>query len=186
MEKDFLSALKKHIDSGVIEPELQKITKAQIHNFGENMKGINEFIGAIQTLNVNLTKIKNLSEKIEWINELLRQEENANTIAMLNMQKNAHIANIRYVIEGATFLGVRLFNADLSCAVEGSVFSMQTGNPLESGDMLIYCNEKLGEIEILVRQLNEKLNGDKDESLESAESANADEILRKNPFAGMA
>ena len=79
MEKDILATLKKHIDSGAIEPTPKEVSRAQIHTFGENMKGINEFIGAVQMLSLNLNKIKNLSEKIEWINDLLSQESNENT-----------------------------------------------------------------------------------------------------------
>lgn len=166
---DFLATLQKHIDSGVIEAVPSKITKAQIHNFGESMKGINEFIGAVQVLSANLGKIKNLSEKIEWINELLRNEKNENTITMLNMQKSTHSANIKYVVDGTKFIGVELFGTNLSCAVNGSTFSISVENPLNAGDMSGFCAQKISEIDALLKTLNYALNHNDAES--SADSA---------------
>lgn len=167
-DSNFLESLKKHIDSGIIEPMPRTITKAQIHNFGENMKGINEFIGAIQVLSLNVAKIKNLSEKIEWINELLKSESNENTITMLTMQKNAHISNIKYVSELTKFLGVSLFDTKLSCAVNGKIFSISVENPLSIKDnMFQFCTQKLDELENLINSLNHSLNGD-DDSVDSA------------------
>ncbi len=179
MEKDILATLKKHIDSGVIEPMPKEVTKTQIHKFGENMKGINEFIGAVQMLSLNLNKIKNLSEKIEWINDLLAQEDNENTASMLRMQKNAHIANIKYVCGEAKFLGVNLLGTNLSCVANGKEFALCVENPLELKGTHIptYCTEKLLEIEDLMRRLNNKLhNIDEDDgAVDSADSA----MLRK-------
>ena len=178
-EKDILATLKKHIDSGVIEPMPKEVTKTQIHKFGENMKGINEFIGAVQMLSLNLNKVKNLSEKIEWINDLLAQEDNENTASMLRMQKNAHIANIKYVCGEAKFLGVNLFGTSLSCVANGKEFSTNVENPLELKGTHIptYCTEKLLELEDLMRRLNNKLhNIDEDDgAVDTAESA----MLRK-------
>lgn len=76
---DALAIFKRHL-SGISEIESPKLPS---HNFGNNMKGVNEFIGAVQTLSINLTKIKNLSEKIAWIDELLGQgsAENAPSAA---------------------------------------------------------------------------------------------------------
>ena len=64
-EKDILAILKKHVDSNL---ETKKIEKS--HRFAENMKGVNEFIGALQTLNMKLSKIIKLCEIIESINDL--------------------------------------------------------------------------------------------------------------------
>lgn len=161
---NFLATLKKHIDSGVIEVAPSKITKAQIYNFGESMKGINEFIGAVQVLNINLSKIKNLSEKIEWINELLRSEKSENTITMLNMQKRTHSANIKYVVDGTKFIGVELFGTNLSCTVNGSVFSISVENPLKAGDMSGFCVQKITEIDTLLKALNYALNHNNDDA----------------------
>lgn len=162
MEKDILATLKKHIDSGVIEPMPKEVTKTQIHKFGENMKGINEFIGAVQMLNLNLNKIKNLSEKIEWINDVISQESNENNISMLRMQKNAHIANIKYVCGEAKFLGVNLFGVNLSCVVNGKDFSLCVESPIEVRKVHIpsYCTEKLQMIESLMSALNARLYSD--------------------------
>lgn len=167
-DSDFLKSLKKHIDDGIIEAMPSTITKAQIHNFGETMKGINEFIGAIQVLSLNVTKIKNLSEKIEWINELLKSETNENTITMLNMQKSTHISNIKYVIDVTKFLGVSLFDTNLSCVIGGKIFSINVESPLKFNDnMLVFCNQKIEELDNLIANLNHSLNG-KSESADSA------------------
>ena len=175
MEKDILATLKKHIDSGAIEPTPKEVSRAQIHTFGENMKGINEFIGAVQMLSLNLNKIKNLSEKIEWINDLLSQESNENTASMLRMQRNAHIANIKYVCGEAKFLGVNLFGTNLNCVVRGKEFAISVENPLnlKGTHFPTYCTEKLLEIEDLMQKLNNRLHNidDSDNAVDSAESA---------------
>lgn len=177
MGDDFLKTLKKHIDDGIIEAVPQKISKTQIHNFGESMKGINEFIGAVQVLSLNLTKVKNLSEKIEWINDLLAQEDNENTASMLRMQKNTHIANIKYVCGEAKFLGVNLFGTSLSCVVSGKEFALCVESPIEVKKVHIpsYCTEKLQMIESLMSALNARLysddendGADRDSSADSA------------------
>ena len=159
MSEDFLKTLKKHIDEGTIEAVPQKISKTEIHNFGESMKGINEFIGAVQVLSLNLTKIKNLSEKIEWIDELLKTEGNKNTISMLNMQKSTHISNMKYVACGTKFIGVALFDTNLSCVVNGVEFTLFVENPLNIKDgVFAYCTQKLGEIDMLIARLNNALS----------------------------
>lgn len=160
MEKDILATLKKHIDDGVIEATPKEVSKAQIHTFGENMKGINEFIGAVQMLSLNLNKIKNLSEKIEWINDLLSQERDENTIAMLRMQRNAHIANIKYVCSEAKFLGLNLFDTNLSCIANGKEFGISVKNPLDlkGTHFPSYCAERLLEIDELMTALNNRLH----------------------------
>lgn len=173
-DSDFLESLKKHIDEGIIEALPSNITKAQIHNFGENMKGINEFIGAIQVLSLNVTKIKNLSEKIEWIDELLKSETNTNTITMLNMQKTAHTSNIKYVIDGTKFLGVSLFDTNLSCVVNGRIFSINIESPLKfKENMSVFCIQKLQELDNLVINLNHSLNGG-NESVDSTAMSDFD------------
>ena len=174
MEKDILATLKKHIDDGIIEAMPKEVSKAQIHKFGENMNGINEFIGAVQMLSLNLNKVKNLSEKIEWINDLLSQESDENTISMLRMQRNAHIANIKYVCGEAKFLGVNLLGTNLSCVANGKEFSISVENPLELKGTHIpsYCTEKLLEIDDVMQRLNNRLhNIDDENAIDSAESA---------------
>lgn len=159
MGDDFLKTLKKHIDDGIIEAVPQKISKTQIYNFGESMKGINEFIGAVQVLSLNLMKVKNLSEKIEWIDEVLKTESNKNTILMLNMQKSSHISNIKYVVEGTKFIGVALFDTNLSCVINGNEFTLFVENPLSiKNGTFAYCAQKLSEIDILIARLNNALN----------------------------
>lgn len=176
---DFLATLKKHIDSGVIEAVPSKITKGQIHNFGESMKGINEFIGAVQVLGVSLNKIKNLSEKIEWINELLRSEKNENTLIMLNMQKSTHSANIKYVVDGTKFIGVELFGTNLSCAVNGSVFNISVENPLNADNVSKFCAQKISEIDTILKALNCALNHNDDAESAMMEADISDDIMQR-------
>ncbi|RAX55241.1 hypothetical protein CCY99_00650 [Helicobacter sp. 16-1353] len=162
---DILATLKKHLPE--VEEESQvNLTKTQIHNFGENMKGINEFIGAAQTLVVNLNKIRNLAEKIQWIDDLLKQEENTSTIQILNTERQTHIANIKYMLENSKFMGVGLFDTELSCVINGKRFSLNIENPLHFIDdnMLEYCILKNDELNDLLLKVSQRLNGDDDNS----------------------
>ncbi|MGX2983519.1 flagellar FLiS export co-chaperone [Helicobacter sp. 23-1045] len=180
MNDDFLNTLKKHIDSGAIVPN--EMSKTQIHNFGESMKGINEFIGAVQVLNINLAKVKNLSEKIEWIDEMLKSEKNDSTTAMLKMQKSTHIANLKYVVDGTKFIGVALFGTQLSCVVNGREFALCVENPLNHNAPLAYCAQKLDEINALTLALNQRLNSD-DLGADSALSQQFSQTMPQNLFA---
>lgn len=162
---DILATFKKHLSE--VEQEVQiNLTKTQIHNFGENMKGINEFIGAAQTLNVNLSKIKNLSEKIQWIDDLLKQEANESTIKILNTERQTHIANIKYMLGNSKFMGIELFDTELSCVVNGKRFSLNIESPLNFIDdnMLEYCTLKNEELSKLLLQISQRLNGQDDNS----------------------
>ncbi len=178
LNNSILETLKKHIEENDLESALQnteatkaKLTKTQIHNFGENMKGINEFIGAAQALSLNLSKIRNLNDKIEYIDELL--SENKEQSFVLKTQRNAHITNIKYIISNATFLGVELFDTNLSCVVSGNIFSLNIANPINyiENNLSIYCNEKIEEISKLLSNLNNALNA-KEQNVESKELSN--------------
>ena len=63
---DILATFKKHL-SGIEEID-SSFTKTHIHNFGETMKGINECIGAVQIINLNLHKIKNMPSDFNYRN----------------------------------------------------------------------------------------------------------------------
>lgn len=179
---DMLATFKKHL-AGVEQDIQVNLTKTQIHNFGENMKGINEFIGAAQTLNVNLNKIKNLSEKIHWIDDLLKQETNANAIQILRTERQTHIANIKYTLENAKFLGVGLFDVELSCVVSGRKFSLNVANPLEFIDdnMLEYCAAKSDELNEMLLKVSQRLNSEDDSSKSLNEFKSVD-LLRDDLF----
>lgn len=158
MEDKILATFKKHL-SGIDELQTN-VSKSQIYNFGENMKGVNEFIGAVQMLGINLSKIKNLFEKIAWIDDLLKQESNTNTSQMLHTERQTHIVNIEHIVQNAKFMGIGLFDTELSCVVNGIAFSVNIANPLLSDDGLEYCTNKQEELNQILSQISQALNND--------------------------
>lgn len=161
---DILATFRKHL-SGI--DEVRELSSTQIYNFGENMKGINEFIGAAQTLSLNLSKIRNLCEKIAWIDDLSKQESDEGTIRMYHTERNAHIANIKYILQGAKFMGIGLFDTELSCSINGRFFSINVASPLDEENMLEYCVAREDEVRETLSAVSRQLNGD-----ESADSTN--------------
>lgn len=180
MQKDILAILKKHVEDGIIETTPKKVSKLQIHNFGESMKGINEFIGAMQMLSLNLNKIKALSEKIDWINDILKEGDKED--AMLSSQRDSHLAGIKEICENASFIGIKLFDTQIACVASGIDFSINVENPLNDiSSITWYCNERLEEIDALTSRLNNTLNSID----EGVESIDYDDIFKSNPFAKM-
>lgn len=166
-EKNILETFKKYqqeASGGEIASE--HLTKTQIYNFGENMKGINEFIGAAQSLMVNLTKIKNVSEKIAWIDEAAQDSNNS----AIRLERSAHVTNIKYLVANAQFMGVQLYDTNLTCAVNGRIFSTNVANPAqfldENVDIAEYCTQKINEINALLARLNNALLSEENDSLE--------------------
>lgn len=162
-DNDVLSAFKKHLaDINLNEENKTILTKSQIHNFGENMKGVNEFIGAIQTLNVNISKIKDIFLKVQWIDDLLQQEKNINTIELLKSEKQNHIIDINYVLENSKFMGIALFDIELSCCVNGKLFKLNVENPLNfiNDNVVEYCNQKEEDLNLVILQISQSLSGD--------------------------
>lgn len=146
-EKDILAILKKHVDSNL---DVKKIEKA--HRFGETMKGVNEFIGALQTLNMKLSKIIKLCEIIESINDL----DALDSIQLLNKQKHQNMVEDLCL---SSFLGVNLFDTELSCALNGEVFSFYIESPSNYFDNNIigFCIQKQDELNLILKEISRNL-----------------------------
>lgn len=146
-EKDILAILKKHVDSNL---ETKKIEKS--HRFAENMKGVNEFIGALQTLNMKLSKIIKLCEIIESINDL----DALDSIQLLNKQKHENMVED---LCQSSFLGINLFNTELSCALNGKIFSFYIESPSNYFDNKIigFCVQKQDELNLILKEISQNL-----------------------------
>lgn len=151
---DILATFKKHL-SNIKELDCD-ISNNQIHNFGETMKGINEFIGAIQTLSLNLTKIKDVFEKIEWIDDLSNVESTLN----LQTERHNYLSSIRHIVDNTKFMGIALFDVELSCAMNGKQFSLNISSPINhlNDDIYGYCIAKINELNILQSQISKCLS----------------------------
>ncbi|WP_181881487.1 flagellar FLiS export co-chaperone [Helicobacter sp. MIT 99-5507] len=160
-DNDILATFKKHL-CGIKEVDCN-ITKNQIYNFGETMKGINEFVGAIQTISLNLTKIKDIFEKIQWIDDLLSTESDT-----LNLQteRNNYLSSIKHLVDNAKFMGIELFDVELSCAINGKQFSLDVSSPLNylNDDIYEYCITKINELNMLQSQISKSLSEQDDEA----------------------
>ncbi|MBR7117901.1 MAG: hypothetical protein IKC84_00825 [Helicobacteraceae bacterium] len=156
-DNDILATFKKHL-CGIKEVD-SDIVKNQIHNFGETMKGINEFVGAIQTISLNLTKIKDVSEKIQWIDDLLNAESNT-----LNLQTERHnyLSSIKHIVDNTKFMDIALFDVELSCVINGKQFSLDVPSPVNylNDDIYEYCVTKINELSMLQSQISKCLNGE--------------------------
>lgn len=174
---DILATFKKHL-SGIEEVD-SSFTKTQIHNFGETMKGINEFIGAVQTINMNLNKIKDLCEKIQWIDDLLITESNTSTIQSMQTEKQNYLSNIQHIIDNAKFMGIALFDVELSCIINGKQFSLDVSSPINflNDDIYNYCSVKINELNMLQSQISKRLSGEDDVSSVNDFDNIKDEIL---------
>lgn len=159
---DILATFKKHL-SGIEEID-SSFTKTHIHNFGETMKGINEFIGAVQIINLNLHKIKNLVEKIQWIDDLLNTESNAQTMQSMQTERQNYLSNIEHLVDNAKFMGIALFDVELSCLINGRQFNLDVASPINfiNDDLYGYCSIKINELNMLQSQISKCLSGEDD------------------------
>ena len=159
---DILATFKKHL-SGIEEID-SSFTKTHIHNFGETMKGINEFIGAVQIINLNLHKIKNLVEKIQWIDDLLNTESNAQTIQSMQTERQNYLSNIQHLVDNEKFMGIALFDVELSCLINGRQFNLDVASPINfiNDDLYGYCSIKINELNMLQSQISKCLSGEDD------------------------
>ena len=144
-DKDVLAIFKKHVDSSL--DDKNKIMHS--HRFAENMKGVNEFIGALQTLNMKLSKIIKLCEIIESINDL----DTLDSIQLLNKQKHENMVED---LCQSSFLGINLFNTELSCALNGEIFSICIESPSNYFDNKIigFCIQKQDELNLILKNIS--------------------------------
>ena len=158
-DNDILATFKKHL-SGIKEVDSNAI-KNKIHNFGGLMKGINEFVGAIQTLSLNLNKIKNILEKIEWIDDLKTE-----STLDLQTQKHNYLSSINHIIDHTKFMGIALFDVELPCVINKKEFNLIIKSPMDyiNDDIYEYCIAKIKELDTIQSQISKSLENQDDSS----------------------
>lgn len=164
--KDILATFKKHID-GIEDNCIKNMSKYQIHRFSENIKGINEFIGAAQSISVKITKIKKLAEKIGYIDELL--ETPSDNLEQLKQNRASHISNIETIMQDSTFIGIQLFDTELSCVINGKEIKLNVKNPMQYMDNSIieYCQEVQNEISKILSLISNLMASDSNHDIEN-------------------
>lgn len=114
--RDMLSTFQKHIGKHHIDAAFEvgsRIhTPSGIHKFSEDIKGANEFIGALQSASVVLKKI-------------LKVAQSVNTQGLHSVR--SHIENI---IANASFMGVALFDTQLDMHFNAKTYTFSIDNPL--------------------------------------------------------
>lgn len=115
-ENDILSTFKRHLNAHTqdLEPQSQVIpSQVSIHRFSEDIKGINAFIGTLQSGIVNLKKILKFTQ---------------------NLQDESDLEHLKIftqnIINEATFMGVKLFETQLQTSLESNTYSIFIQSPL--------------------------------------------------------
>ena len=80
------------------------------HTFSEDMKGANEFIGALQTASIALKKI-------------LKNAQNT-------QQLIDSIQAIQDIVDSASFMGVKLFDTHFSTRLNGKTYALSIDSPM--------------------------------------------------------
>lgn len=142
--KDILSTLQKHI--GVIEdmPKHSKpCSSIHIHKFSEDMKGANEFIGALQSASVVLKKILKLAQSVDSQSESIQIAQSA----------------IQELVTNASFMELPLFDSNLNATLNGTTYSLVIDNPMPlCADYLNAMNNLIAYTEEKILELNEMLS----------------------------
>lgn len=112
---DILSTFQKHIGAH-FEGDMSLQSRASIHRFSEDMKGANEFIGALQSASSALRKILKLAQSVDSESESLLITKARGDIAKL--------------VEEAAFMGVKLFDSTLSTRMGGVEYTLSLDSPL--------------------------------------------------------
>ncbi|MDE7235648.1 flagellar FLiS export co-chaperone [Helicobacter japonicus] len=153
--QDMLSTFQKHIGAHFDAPS-EAYTKNAIHKFGEDIKGANEFIGALQSASVALRKI-------------LKIAKDTTIQDVCNIK-----ASVQEVINNASFMGIELFDTRLDTTLNGITYTFVVENPLplckdtgnadsvefqeiDMNPVISYVEEKLQEISQMLLALSETL-----------------------------
>lgn len=160
---DILSTFQKHIGAH-FDGDMGVQSKASIHRFSEDMKGANEFIGALQTASSTLRKILKLAQSVDSASE-----------APLIAKARGDIARL---VEEAAFMGVKLFDSTLSTRMGGVEYTLSLDSPLpllESHStpfsaLISYVEEKALEANQTLLTLSEALSAPNTRSTQSAQA----------------
>lgn len=135
-------------------------------DFGEDSKGLNEFIGALQITNISLAKILKEIESCE-LEDCVSPEQ------LEALQKSACM-RIDEIIQNTKFMGTLLFDTPLSAKVSGSVRGICFENPLslshDFSAMKGFIEDKRAESNDLLLELSEALLAPTDTRFESVDS----------------
>lgn len=142
-----LEILKKHLG------EVQGKSSFDAKTFGSQISDANDFIGALQVLDLSLKKIsKNIKERcLDGIDE---------------EQKRLLDAQSSQLIQNCSFMGENLFDNSFSVNLASKIFSFEIQNPLlilENSDyegVLAYIDDKREEISTLLDDLALAIEGD--------------------------
>ncbi|MCX2716280.1 flagellar FLiS export co-chaperone [Helicobacter sp. MIT 21-1697] len=160
--QDILSTLHRHINTQFTEEMGQSIpmpSAKAIHRFSEDIKGANEFIGALQSASVALKKILKLAQSVD-----IQSQE-----IQIAQVKSA----MQEIIDNTSFMGVKLFGTQLHTHLHTKTYTITIENPMPlcegtshtsscanpSMDTLIsYVEEKANEITQMLLDLSEALS----------------------------
>lgn len=143
--QNIIATMQKHQKD--IEKQFSQDSNTQsIHKFSEDMKGANEFIGALQTANVACRKILKLAKDLS-----------ANSLSQDSQ-------DLQDIIENTAFMGVKLFNTQLSTTLNATSYTFCIDNPMpllqadsNTQALIAYIEEKSQEITQLLLTLSDAL-----------------------------
>ncbi len=140
--------------------------------FGEDIKGVNEFIGALQSAQIVLTKILKIAQGCLYDATDLQQAQMSES--ELDSKKALAISEITSLVAEAQFLGTPLFDTNLSANINGAKQSICFASPLSlSPDfhaLSVYVQEKQDESMQLLLLLSEVLSTPSNAHFESVDS----------------
>lgn len=143
--KNELQILKKHLG------EVEAMGKFKATQLCSQINDINDFIGALQVLDLALKKIQ------QSLNERLSD------LKLDDMQKRALDANVSQLIQNCSFMGTALFGNIFNVYAGKELFEFEIANPLlvlEKSDfegVLSYIEDKREEISTLLAKMAQVL-----------------------------
>lgn len=134
--------------------------KLEIEAFSRDIKGANEFIGALQNADVALKKMQKEGENLAWIGQSLHDPlMDSETKGALESQSKESLEVISALAQNSTFMGKKLFERELVSEVSGIRFSLSLQNPAalgtEAGD---YITAKRSEISEKISMVSEVIS----------------------------
>lgn len=154
LDQKVLETLKKHlkdIDGAEFNIKEARQSKVKTLKFGEDIKSANEFIGALQTLDIALKKIILEAKKAD---------------VQSNIQLDCITFNIQGLIENCNFMGVGLFDATMSTALGDTEVQLEVISPMsfvlqnDFDSVIQYLEDKREEIKQKLAFISQKISGD--------------------------
>jgi len=151
-----------------------------IHSFGEHIKNINEFIGALQTLLIVFNKMSNSIKSFRDSNaeHIYIREDSARLIKLISEQ-----------IEQCYFLENPLFQTSLNASINGENLVFENPSPLpllEQGlhnndlnNVVAYMEDKITEINALITTLADIITNKQSFN----QTAHSNQTNKNNPHA---